>query len=163
MGLHLQGTRRWLWRELGGGTAIDEEAVQLGGAGWVSHSRPTACSSHVQLPAWGGERPALARLLLCLTTGIAGAHLLPTVSHFSCPSSSSSYSYPENESGHSLLLLVAKRRKSKFLNWGGWGARRRPLTPSSVVSLQPHFPPPRGTAPRQHPLPRSPHGLPLPQ
>lgn len=41
--------------------AIDEEAVQLGGAGWVSHSRPTACSSHVWLPAQGGERPALAK------------------------------------------------------------------------------------------------------
>ena len=32
--------------------------------------------------------------------------------------SSSSYNYPENESDHSLLLLVTKRKKSKFLNWG---------------------------------------------
>lgn len=60
--------------------------------------------------------PAL--FLLCLDHKDSSGCSPCRVPHFSWPSSNCSYCSPKNKPDHSLLLLAAKRIKSKFLIWG---------------------------------------------
>lgn len=151
-------SRDWkvgLERELGGGITIYKEAVQLGGTGWFLHSRTTACSSHEQLPAWGGVQPTLASLLLCLTTVIATAHLLPMVSPLLLLHPLAAPTITLKMKQTTPCCSWSPKGESPNSSTGGrvvGGGEDPLLPPSPAVPLQPHFHLPMWYSPRQRPF-----------
>lgn len=75
------------------------------------HTELRPCPSHVRLSVWSGVRSALALLPSC-----PGTTMTALVPHFCHPLTA--LQLPRKSISPCPLLLVAKRIKPKFLNWG---------------------------------------------
>lgn len=91
------------------------------------HTELRPCSSHVRMSVWNAVRSALALLPSCPGTPITALIL-----HFCHPLSA--LQLPRKSISPSPLLLVAKRIKPKFLNWGEKDLSS--LIPSGLSSAQ---------------------------